>query len=587
MQLIEDLPTGIMVINSDGKVEEVNGVMCSILSTESNEIRGRLIYDLVDASDLPVILEIVKAKRTRKSTKVPMTWTTPNGSLIHLLGSFSWSGKGERRKLMGAFVETEKGSRNTDIPRRTLEDLPIPVTILNKRLEPVFQNSATDEQISLLSRRKDPVKYPKKDLKGLLMEALTEGKGGMIEVSVPIKDGERIFDVIVTPIYQGRKPEQVMEIWLDVTQPDEGISGSGIPKGVGDELLENSNAIIIGIDMEGHIKMFNSGAKRALGYDPREAVGTIWFDYLVDKDAEKGKLEVFQWNIGSGFRTQYESKVRSASGKTITILLENTIIFDKEGTVSMVLMVGQDVTKTKRLEQTLREQSEKLADTMEELTLYNDLMIHDMYNANAGILGYLELLSMEGIPNEKKDDYMKRAISEVKKSSSIIRDVKVMSQCRPDIVLEPMDLDLTLEKALDRWREIRDGEEDLPVIDWERSDIHIMGDELLEEAIIRILENSFINSRVKDLRIEIEIVRDPSKSNLIPEPVRITIKDNGGGIPDGIRVALLERPTSTEWGSQMLGLYLVKKIISRYNGLVWINNIDEGTEINVILSEAV
>ncbi len=587
MNLIEDLPTGIMMLDKDGKVEEVNHSMCDLLSINREDIRGKLIFDLVDASDIPAVLKIVKAQRARKAQRITMNWSSDKGAPIPLMGSFSWSGRGDQRKLIGVFTEMDREPKTADIPRRTLEDLPFPITILNKRLEPIFQNSATDEQISLVSRRRDPVKYPRKDLKGLLIQALTEGVGGTIGVSVPLKDGEREFDVIVAPIFRGSKPDQVMEIWMDQSSALEEPSTDGIPRGIGDELLENSNAIVIGIDMEGNIKMFNSGAKRTLGYDPQEAIGTIWFDYLVDKDAESGKLEVFQWNIGTGFRTQYESRVRAASGKTITILLENTIIFDKEGNVSMVLMVGQDVTKTKRLEQTLREQSEKLADAMEELTLYNDLMIHDMYNANAGILGYLELISMAGISKEKKDDYLRRAISEVKKSSTIIRDVKVMSQCRPDIEQMPVDLDGTIENAISRWRESHEDEEGLPIIDWERTDIHVMGDELLEEALIRIVENSYQNSRKNDLRMEIEIARDPSKSNLIPEPVKITIKDNGGGIPEEMKIALMERPTSTEWGSQMLGLYLVKKIISRYNGLVWLENADHGTEVNIILSEAV
>ncbi len=553
LKLIEEVPTGILVLDKDGKVEEANGSMCAMLSVEKDDLKGKLIFDLVDASDIPMVLELVKAKRTRKDQNIPINWSLKEGSTILLLGSFSWSGKNGERRLIGAFSESKSVTTGTDIPQKTLEDLPFPVAILNKRLEPVFQNSATDEQINLPSKRKDPIMYPKRDLKGLLMKALTEGTGGTVEVSIPLTDGERVFDVVVAPLYSAGKPEQVMEIWMDITPVREGFSSESLKNGIGDELLENSNAIIIGIDMEGHIKMFNSGAKRALGYDPKEALETIWFDYLVDKDAEKGKLEVFQWNIGTGFKTQYENRVRSASGKVITILLENTIIFDRSGTVAMVLMVGQDVTKTKRLEQTLREQSEKLTDTMEELTLYNDLMIHDMYNANAGILGYLELLTMDQIPKAKKDDYLKRAISEVKKSSSIIKDVKVMSRCRPDIQQVPIDLNQAIEKAVLRFKDSHEDESDLPKIDWGRPDIHIMGDELLEEAFLRILENSYQNSGSKDLRIGIEIIRDPSYSNLIPEPVRITIKDTGGGIPEEMKVAILERPTSTEWGSQMLG----------------------------------
>ena len=67
-----------------------------------------------------------------------------------------------------------------------------------------------------------------------------------------------------------------------------------LAKGIGEELIETSNAIIIGLDMGGNIQLFNTGASRALGYTFEEVKGTSWFDYLLDRDMDQGKLEVFQ-----------------------------------------------------------------------------------------------------------------------------------------------------------------------------------------------------------------------------------------------------------------------------------------------------
>ncbi len=580
---IEDLPTGMIIINEEGRVEAVNREFTRLVGMDGSLIVGELIFDMVGPSDIPLLLDLVRSEGMEEPKMINITWKNEEGYLF-LIGS-SLKTKGAIKRIICSFIMKENGSGIRSVPRSALEDLPFPVAILNKRLEPLFQNSATDEQISLVSKRKDPVKYPRKELKGLLMQALTEGQRGTLEVSVPMKDGERKFDVIVVPIHHGNDTTQVMEIWMDITPIESAGPNGSVLKGIGDDLIENSNAIIIGIDMEGKINIFNSGAKRALGYDPSEVEGTIWFDYLVDHDAEKGRLEVFQWNIGTGFRTQYESKVRASSGRVITILLENSVIFNNEGEVSFILMVGQDVTKTKKLEGTLRDQSEKLADAMEELMLYNDLMIHDMHNANAGILGYLELLDMDSIPEVKKKDYVKRALSEVKKSSSIIKDVKVMSLSRPNTGSEAVDLEGAFMNSISKWKV--DPEHEKIKIGREGTELHVMADDLIEEAIIRILDNAVAHSKKKDMSIWIHVKRDHSKANLIPSPVHITFKDDGGSIPESMLEALLERPASTEWGSQMLGLYLVKRIVSNYNGLVWLERIKGGTELHMILSEAV
>ncbi len=512
-------------------------------------------------------------------------WHNSDGARVNTMTTFGWIGHGDERKLVCTSCSWEKGLEDNCLPRSMLEELPIPVTILNSNLEVVFQNSAADEQLSLVTSRKDPVSHPKNDLKKLLMNALRKGTGGMVDVTVPMKDCNRSFDVIVTPIISGKDIDQIIEIWID-TSPIDGIGGGGpFPEKMAEELVENSNAVILGINIEGEIQLFNNGANKVLGYTSQEMIGTMWFDYLVDKEGEQGKMEVFQWNIGSGFRTQYESRVRSSSGAIRTLLLENTIIYDKEGEVSMVLMVGQDVTRTKKLEETLREQTEKLAEAMEELTLYNDIMIHDIHNANAGILGYLELLQMDNIPDEKKKQFIDRALSEVRKSSSIIKDVKLMSRSKPGLELEPVELGSAIKNSVDKFIEM--GLRADTKITWDAIEFHVSADKMIEEALARVFVNLVLNSSKKDLKISVDVKRDHGKANLIPDPVHISIEDDGGSIPQGQLDSMLENPTSSEWGSHKLGLYLVKKIISGYNGLLWLESSKNGTIINIVLSEAV
>ncbi|MCU0799521.1 MAG: PAS domain S-box protein [Candidatus Thermoplasmatota archaeon] len=360
------------------------------------------------------------------------------------------------------------------------------------------------------------------------------------------------------------------------------IDSTALP-GLLNDLLETSNAIIIGIDGEGRIKLFNNGARRALGYTNQEVEGTSWFDLLSDTDSVRGRLEVFKFDIGSGARTQYESRVRASSGLTVTILLENTMIFGPSGEISMVLMVGQDISRTKELERSLMVHNDRLIAAQEELALFADLLLHDMKNANAGIMGCLDLMGIER-SEKRRRDLTSKAISEVMRATSIINDVKVVTLTRPQWEPSSVDIDDVLSKSVDRVN--RGREKSLTRFDVDRSGLHVMADDLLEEAMVRIFEDC-LDTGTGEERLRVEVRRDISRSDLIPQPVRLTITGCHSKAEDASDNTLSQGPPGKGNGSKGMGMFLVKRIISRYNGLMFMEMTDEGRTIEVLLSEAV
>lgn len=353
------------------------------------------------------------------------------------------------------------------------------------------------------------------------------------------------------------------------------------------ELVETSNAIIIGLDINGNVTIFNKGAERALGYKKSSIEGTSWFEYIIDNDAERGILEVFQWTIDSGFKTQYENRVRSSSGRVITVSWENTVIFDHTGNLKLILMVGQDITRMKRLEENLRVQSDRLIAALDEIALYNDLMVHNINNANTGIMGYLELIKLPGTPEKKKREFVDRALNEVRKSSSIINDVKVMSLSQTETEGEAVNLSDSIEKAITiverrypgNGRHIRR----------EEMDMHVIADDLLVEALVRILEDSINRCGEGELLIDIDVGRDPSLSHLVSGAIHIKMIDNGRPLPKEQLENPLNKPP--RWVDRTMGLghYLLGKVIERYGGFIWLENREDGDglETHILLREAV
>jgi PAS domain S-box-containing protein len=584
-KVIDRLPLGIILVDEHGTIRFVNRNLSDQMDKGKDELEGSLIYDILEPSSIPDVLSILRSEK-KYSTQQTLILNPPSGRTVHGLFSFQEYPLGKKKGFMMIMMEHKIRATRKEIGFEVLEELPIPITIVDRELDPVFQNSATDEWITLLSKGKDPITKSPKVRRDKLMECLSTGATVTYTVKMKTEEEPFEFDVTAVPLPSRERPDQAMELWMARQMGDE-MTGTTDAKGIGEELIETSNAIIIGLDMGGNIQLFNTGASRALGYTFEEVKGTSWFDYLLDRDMDQGKLEVFQWSISSGFRTQYEIRVRSRSGSVLNISLENTVIFDDDGNVSMVLMIGQDITQMKRLETSLREQGEKLAEAIEEVSLYNDLMIHDIHNANAGIMGYLELINIASMSEEKRGTYIERALREVRKSSSIINDVKVMSLTRPITEPVPVNLVSTFKNVIDK---TAGGDRKDLKIDIDVADLDIAGDELVEEALVRVVENSVFEMGEGKKRIMIEAKRDPSRSNLVPEPVHITIRDVRGEVSDDRIQMVFNRPKRTDLGSQGLGLYLVKKIIDRYGGMVWVEKTekgDPGLEVHILLKEAV
>ncbi|MBN1538995.1 MAG: PAS domain S-box protein [Candidatus Thermoplasmatota archaeon] len=583
---MDRLPLGIIVIDPKGNIEFINSDLSERMGVEKESITSSLLYDILEPSCIPDVLSFIRSGKSGPR-ELNLILDPPSGSLLNGLFLVKEHTLGDKKGFLFVLKELNVGTTKNEIGFQALEGLPIPITILNRDLKPLFQNSSVDEWIILPSKGKDPISSPGKEIRGKLFECLTTGRTVSFNIQVRTSEEPIEFEVIAHPLPSREGPEQVMEIWIP-RSTDVDRKREGQDNGIEQEIIETANAIVIGLDLEGKVVLFNNGASRVLGYTFEEVRGTSWFDYLMDREVQAGRMEVLKWSIGSGFRTQYETKVRSGTGAPVIVSLENSVIFDRSGNVGMVLMIGQDITRMKELEDSLREQSEKLLSAMDEVTLYYDLMIHDIHNVNAGIMGYLELLNIEGISREKRNRYISSALGEVNRSSSIIKDVKLMSLARPATDKRPLNLRDVFEnasrKCLEEWGA------GLPVIERDVHELQVLSDDLFVEAMLRVLLNSVNRGREKGEKVIVTAKRDPAMSNKVPEPVHIVIRDGMGNVGEEELKRILDRPRSTDKGSRGLGLYLVKKIIDRYEGMIWVENTVEeppGIAVHILLSEAV
>jgi PAS domain S-box-containing protein len=577
---LDMVPIQATILDRDGRVLFANRALTSILGLTP----GELIFDRLAPSCIQDVLSALRGMKARGATVVSATMNKKSGGgkvSLHLSGT----GPGQDGSVLCLMVPTSSFPDGDHI-KALVDAMDVPAQVIGPDMSVTYANERFREELPWVGERKGPQKRLNERRKEFIKDRMGSGTGREIEYIVTERGRSTRYISIATPLEGEGQKRSMLEIWLDVTGAGP-VPQSGPEKDeLYDEMLDTSNAVVIGLDREGVVQLFNKGAQRALGYTKEAVMGTSWFDYMADPGTGGGALDVFKWNINTGFRTRFENRIRSSSGDPVTISWENTVIFDGRGGIKTILMIGQDITQMKQLEESLILRSEELGRALEEAGIYNDLMLHDIHNSTAAIMGYLELMGLKGLSAEKRREYGSRALSEVKKSASIVKEVRMLSRIDAASEPHPIRLGSTLSKLSEKVKAITGGKCALQL---EVKDLSVWADEHLEEAMLKIVEQMMKLMPEPPVKVQVQVRRAPSFSGRATEPVLLTMTAPGLSIGKDQAEALFKSVPRKGELSDRLGMYLVRRVVERYGGAFWVD--DDASvgcsRFNILLRESI
>jgi diguanylate cyclase (GGDEF)-like protein/PAS domain S-box-containing protein len=123
-----------------------------------------------------------------------------------------------------------------------------------------------------------------------------------------------------------------------------------------EEFLRISQAMIVGLDVDGRVTLLNPHACDVLGYGKNELLGRNWFETVVADEFRDGLLKRHQaiFNNASDVVEYEEYAVITRSGKRRYIAWHNSSKTNSAGEVIGCLNSGVDVTTLKQAEETSR-----------------------------------------------------------------------------------------------------------------------------------------------------------------------------------------------------------------------------------------
>jgi diguanylate cyclase (GGDEF)-like protein/PAS domain S-box-containing protein len=128
------------------------------------------------------------------------------------------------------------------------------------------------------------------------------------------------------------------------------------------ELVQNTNVIILRMDINGRITFFNEFAQKFFGYTKDKILGKNVVGTIVPKmDTSYCDLETMIKDIiqNPDLYTINENENIRRNGERVWILWTNKGTIDKDGHISEILCIGNDITERKKVEEALRKSQQE------------------------------------------------------------------------------------------------------------------------------------------------------------------------------------------------------------------------------------
>jgi len=220
--------------------------------------------------------------------------------------------------------------------------------------------------------------------------------------------------------------------------------------------------------------------------------------------------------------------------------------------------VVQDVTERRRVEDEL-----KAAKARAEL--YIDLMGHDINNMHQIALGYLEMAGDLRDDGDLKE-FIDKPMEVLQRSTQLIKNVRKLQQLQEGMLQTSIVNVHAVLADVQREFVSAPGKSITLNMDGCRH-CHVLANELLHDVFANLVSNAIKHTGD---RPEVAISFDEVSENG-SRYCRVTVEDNGPGIPDNFKDKVFNRMLSgTDKAKGMgLGLYLVKSLVESYHGRVW------------------
>ncbi len=348
-------------------------------------------------------------------------------------------------------------------------------------------------------------------------------------------------------------------------------------------LLDIATDAILVQDLQGKILFWNKGAEHLYGYSATEAVGSNVRRFGDDEDLQEQEITTILLSSGSW---QGELQQVSKGDKKVVVESRWTLVRDRSGEPTSILVVNTDITQKKQLEaQFLR------AQRLESVGTLASGIAHDLNNVLTPILMSVQLLKIK-FPEPQHQALLKIVESNVKRGAALIKQVlsfargiegkKVTLQVRHLILEIEQIIRETFPKSIDFSTDI---DSNLWTVSGDATQLHQVLMNLVVNALDAMPGGGTLKTSAKNIVIDENYARIHIDAQ-VGAYIAIAIADTGTGIAPETLARIFEPFFTTKniGKGTGLGLSTVMGIVKSHGGFIQVySELGQGTEFQVYL----
>ena len=331
-------------------------------------------------------------------------------------------------------------------------------------------------------------------------------------------------------------------------------------------IIANMNLGLVEIDGERNILMANHRYAEMIEISQEHLIGKNVLRLMNLDDENLTKIKQQFEKRRKNQSDSYEVEVTLASGETRHWLISGAPRYDEAGAIVGSIGVHLDITKQKELELQKQKLLTELEDSNKGLHEYAHIVSHDLKSPLRSVTAlatwlyddYKEVLDDSGKYNLKmmmeKVEGMDKLIDGILKYSTVNNDKLDNTEVDVNEVIKEINEIIYIPKHV-----TVKTTNTLPVIKADKVKIH--------QLFQNFLSNAVVNIDKKEGIVEVGSMETPTHW-------QFSIKDNGVGIPEEYHEKIFQifQSIGNNERSTGIGLSIVKKIIDRYNGKVWLES---------------
>ncbi|MHA1730780.1 MAG: PAS domain S-box protein [Promethearchaeota archaeon] len=396
------------------------------------------------------------------------------------------------------------------------------------------------------------------------------------------KSGERLWVRFFARKIRFRGEDMVQAIMLDITGRKEAEKKLAASEERLRSFLRNFQGVAFRCDMNLHPEFCLGSVTEITGYSDSDFLrdDLRWEDLVVPEHLEAYGKNIDKLRSIPGLSIEFEYQIKDKAGKVRWIQELARNITNDQGQIVAIDGTRYETTERKKWE----EESLK-AQKLESIALLAGGIAHDFNNILVGILGNVNLVQLsKNLPPDVAE-----SLDGLEKAALQARDLtkQLLTFSRGGApVKRPESLESLIRDSVSfvmRGRNSRcelDLPSSIPTVDVDASQIKQVLNNILINAVQAMPGGGIINIRVETTFL----LKSPEFPHQAGEYVKLSIRDQGDGIPRSLRDRVFEPYFTTKEEGTGLGLATSYSIVKRHGGHISFDSVEgEGTTFHVYL----